>query len=313
MGDDEESSGGGLGTLITFIVIIIAVVILLAIAYKAYPEAFSFIGKPNLLDQPTQQKMEDNFDVLTGNLKNCKIINDYECLCDIMPSFPGSFVKQLELNFFTQGTRLYTELMNKNTKVRNFDIGDVNIQIKNLQKTDPLTFEDTTNNKITLQFIKQFPFEKDTKQFVASEKAYKGSNINVFLLTVKKPEDAIQIQQSISNFPMCQEDRIEAITQFEKIKSFIVNNIETQKNILAMPENYSINYDSGKIELKYKGNEVRRIIIEQNQNKRIIRDEVVKFEKTNMICQSSISTAGNLKPRMEFQIKIENNVACLSL
>jgi hypothetical protein len=267
----SESSGEG---LFVMLIVVIAVVIIVIFAGHAYPQIYGFLGQGNGIDKQTMTQMEDNFGNIITNIKNCQAINDYECVCDVMPNFPGTFVKPLTLDIQSSGTNMVIKLMSGKSKINensvNANLQPMSIQNKNYEIETTLQ----TATQMTMEFKKQFP-EIVTKGFVVSGKIYRKDKItSVFLVTSNK-DDAESLQKQIDNFPLCQENRKAAVETFDDLILDIKSGFDQPKT-RVLPVDYSITYDKNSIALKYKGYPVQEIVLNKVTN--TINPQLAKLE-----------------------------------
>lgn len=285
--------------VIVFILVLIVIVIVIFAASGWFSQIYAGI-RGTTLDPETKEKMEDNFDSLVKNIEECSRIKDYHCFCSVMPAFPGSFVKNINLKLYTEGKTLKMELMYKNKKIREAKIDNFNIQTISL--TTNLITQKNFVYQFILEFTKKFPFEKNTKQFIASEKIYKQSNEDAFFLTTKKQEDAETINQELEKFPQCLDNRAEAVKVFMELTDLLKAK-STQDYIALLPEGYTIECNKNEMLLMHNNEKVKKITIKVIQNKKIetaLEVDFVKFEKANLLCSQDQMT---IKPNQKVKIK----------
>lgn len=286
--------------VIVFILVLIVIVVVLLAATGWFSQIYAGI-RGTSLDPETKEKMEDNFDSFVKKIEDCSTIKDYQCFCDVMPNFPGSFVKELNLKFYTKGKMLKIELTQKDKKIRESEINNFNLQVMSL--TTNLFMEERTFYQVILEFTKKFPFVKNIKEFVVSEKIYKKSNEDAFFLTTKKQENVETINEEIKVFPQCINNRIEAIKEFNNLAAVLLAN-ETQENYkISLPENYTIECKKNEMFLMYNNEKVKEIelrIVENKKIEKVLETKFVKFAKSNILCEKEQMT---IKPNQEIEIK----------
>ncbi|UCD21146.1 MAG: hypothetical protein JSW08_01205 [archaeon] len=302
MGEGAES------IIITVIVVLIVVGVTIFFVSKTYPGALRFLPfMKEKMDEETETKMEDNFETLIERTKACRDIDDYDCLCEFLPNYPGSFVKSLELSLYNAGRTLNIDLLRGKTDFRKGGVSDCTIQPMLLQIN--LLSSTENRNKLTLEFNKKFPFEKNTKNFVTSEYLFKDTLEVSFLLLTKNIDDVDMIKQEIPTLPICQDKRMRVINEFEDIKALIMDQVETTKT-LVLAEEYQIKYSSNSMVLQKNGVDVKKITYRSLQSKTQMNTEPVKFEKVGLVCVGS--KTGTLSGGQLITIKSQNN-GCINV
>ncbi|MEM4703134.1 MAG: hypothetical protein QXP53_01480 [Candidatus Pacearchaeota archaeon] len=279
--------GEGENTIIAIIIVLIVVVLSIVFLSAAYPQVFSFI-RGKTLSQDIQDKMGDNFDILTNNIQECSYLEDKECICPAMPNFPGSFVKQVNLNINTEGKTLKIALTQGKKTIRNSTVPNFNLQILKLEENMAQEIQPTTS--ITLEFTKKFPFEKNKKQYIASEYIYKMSNELAFFLATTRMDTAEYLREKINKLPVCTSKRQDAIKEFENIKALILEGQDVNYKVI-LPQNYSIVCNKNKMILQHTDEEVKETTQKQDQTgKTILEAKTVQFEKQNLLCTQERAT-----------------------
>jgi len=302
MGEDE----GGMSWIIVAIVALVVIAISLTIIVKMYPQALGFLPASwRSMNTETQQQNEDNFDKMTADLEACRNVNDYDCVCNIMPNFPGSFNKELELTFFTEGRKLVISLNRFNKKMKDSILNDMNIQISKIDENLAIEFQNT--NVVTLQFNKNYPFEKNKKQFIISEGIFKKDIDNGFFLSIQNVNDAQNIIEKTQKIPLCQDKRMDAIKEFENIK-VLIESASDQEFIVSLPSGYSIRYDSSTMKLEKDDKTVVKINYERSDNKDIIKTSGVIYTKQGISCDGQENI---LRTGQKILVKSQNN-GCIS-
>jgi len=305
----SESSGEG---LFVMLIVVVAVVIIVVFAGHAYPQIYSFLGQGNGIDKQTMTQMEDNFGTIIKNIKDCQAIQDQECVCDVMPNFPGTFVKPLTLDIQSSGTNMVINLMSGKSKINGGDV-NVNLQPMSIRnKNYEIETTPQTATQMTMKFdTRNSPYPNIvTKGVVVSGKIYRKDKITSVFLTTPNKDDAESLQKQIDNFPACQENRKTAVDTFDALVLDLntIGTGATEQKPIILPTDYSISYDQNSIALKYKGFPVQEIVLNTVTN--TINPQLAKLEKAGLMCNT-----GEIKTNRiaTLNIKKDATTNCITL
>ena len=114
--------------LSTVIKWIVAVCLLAGIVYLLFFGPGKLILKYfSKLPAQAQESGSSNFDTIKSNIEACKKFTDINCVCDVMPSWPGTFVKNSRLVILESNKKTQLNWTYNDKAYRNVTIDDLAI------------------------------------------------------------------------------------------------------------------------------------------------------------------------------------------
>lgn len=149
------------------------------------------MGLISAMTQQEQEASENAFDVVVKNLENCAAISNTNCVCDIFPSWPGTFARNYRLAFTTTGKDTYTELIYGKKSYKNSTLKNIGIAARVVETgaVSPVLL------KKELDWRDEPPIfvQEGYKNYIsASLKAYKGDQPGVlYILITNLPKERL--------------------------------------------------------------------------------------------------------------------------
>lgn len=177
-------------TIFKFIlgIVLIAIVIYL-LFFGPGKELLKGIGLITTLPKEAEENGKKNFDIMIENIQKCAVMADTDCICEVFPSWPGSFPKnsQLEIEIAGKDTRINWTV--DKTTFKNATLNNLKISAIILPEFEGEIEEKDASRKIIYFGENQFPeFQQEglkqglwPKQYwpkLVSNALYKGFNSN---------------------------------------------------------------------------------------------------------------------------------------
>lgn|GEM_PF-2674033 len=188
--------------------IILLLVLVFVVAYFLFggvgKEILANLGLISKLSPQEQEASESTFDVIVRNIENCKATAKTNCLCEIFPSWPGTFSQNFKLTITTSGRSTTLQLVSGKKTYRNATFENMGISALAIDTFQflPLSLEKTIDWKDEPPLY----LEEGYKNYrVVSNGLYKGSQPEIlYLVITNKPKSQLQeLEPKITSLQKC--------------------------------------------------------------------------------------------------------------
>jgi len=200
----------------TIIKFIIGLVLVVIIAYLLFwgPGKQLLINLGLLGGLPKQAELsnDNSFNKMIANIERCKTMTETDCLCEVFPSWPGTFARDSKITIaelpdkITQISLSYRDKIYKNTTMADIKINGMIVPDKLVTAyTIKKELDWRSEPAIFLQegYKKTMPWGKDYR--IVSSSLYKGSLPDtLFLLVSNMPQDKLsELNPFLSSIKKC--------------------------------------------------------------------------------------------------------------
>ena len=188
------------GNVIKFIIAFVVIVIIAGLLFFG-PGKQLLAGIKANLPEAIELELQNKFDAMSNNIENCAYVSDDNCLCEIFPSWPGTFAtnSKLKISFSENKTQITLTHPSKTKPLKNSSFNNLLFSAKEIETMQNIPFMSAKE----ISWEKEPPLfvqENIKKQNIVSRYIYKEKNTFYLLISNKKESE---IQSKLNEMKLC--------------------------------------------------------------------------------------------------------------
>ena len=212
------------------------------------------------MNNQVYQSTNQDFNLFSNNIQVCNAVNDENCICEGWPNFPEIFYQDAILNINNPSQQMFLSISGRNlfnaTYSNIFEYLSLGL-IKKGQIAYAYSlgsgqdYQTNSFNTINISFSKIAEIENENGQsgkygIISSEYFFKknlkeNGGVPILEIITSSGGDPVILNNEIAVFPVCSNNRVEAITAFNNIINSLASTSSGQAyTISGLPDGYSI-------------------------------------------------------------------------